>query len=271
MSGNPHVNGFVLAGGRSQRMGCDKASLKLNGQPLLLRAVNLLKAHLGSVAVLGPRGRYESLGVPVLPDRWPGQGPLGALLTGLESSANGWNIFLACDLPLLNGQFIELLLRSTLAVKLDAVVPRTNEGWHPLCAAYRLTRSKLLKELDLAQGIAEKKTTIPILSNILLEASDAELRISATDLELGLKCGCQASVQPPGASAVPGKRRTCSAKMRRALENGKSAVIDILPHLRVDVITSDRLAGAGIADGIFENVNSPEDWQRVLARLRVDP
>lgn len=202
MSGNPNVNGFVLAGGCSRRMGCDKAYLRPNGQPLLLRAVNLLKAHLGSVAVLGPRGRYESLGVPVLPDRWPGQGPLGALLTGLESSANGWNIFLACDLPLLNGQFIELLLRSTLAVKLDAVVPRTNEGWHPLCAAYRQTRS---------------------------------------------------------------------AKMRRALAKGKSAIIDILPHLRVDVITSDRLAGAGIAGGIFENVNSPEDWQRVLARLRVDP
>lgn len=202
MSGNPYVNGFVLAGGRSRRMGCDKAYLKLNGQPLLLRAVNLLKAHLASVAVLGPRGRYKSLGVPVLPDRWPGRGPLGALLTGLESSANGWNIFLACDLPLLNGQFIELLLRSTLAVKIDAVVPRTNEGRHPLCAAYR---------------------------------------------------------------------RTCSAKMRRASEKGKSASIDILPHLQVDVITSDRLASAGIADGIFENANSPEDWQRVLARLRVDP
>lgn len=202
MSGNPYVNGFVLAGGCSRRMGRDKAYLKFNGEPLLLRTVKLLEPYLNSVTVLGPRGRYESLGVPVLPDRWPGQGPLGALLTGLESSANGWNIFLACDLPLLNGQFIELLLRSTLAVKLDAVVPRTNEGWHPLCAAYR---------------------------------------------------------------------RTCSAKIRRALEKGKSAIIDVLPHLRVDVITSDRLAGAGIADGIFENVNSPEDWQRVLARLRVDP
>ncbi len=114
----PYVSGFVLAGGRSRRMGCDKALLEVNGQPLLLRAVTLLKAHVGSVTVLGPQGRYESLGVPVLPDRWPRQGPLGALLTGLEISANGWSVFLACDLPLLNGQFIELLLRSTVAGKL---------------------------------------------------------------------------------------------------------------------------------------------------------
>lgn len=69
MSGNPYVNGFVLAGDRSRRMGCDKAYRKVNGQPLFLRAVNLLKADVGSVTVLGPRGRYESFGLPVLPDR----------------------------------------------------------------------------------------------------------------------------------------------------------------------------------------------------------
>ncbi|MGH9450543.1 MAG: molybdenum cofactor guanylyltransferase, partial [Terriglobia bacterium] len=167
---------------------------------LLLRAVNLLKAHLSSVTVLGPLGRHEALGVSVLPDRWPGRGPLGALLRGLESSTNDWNVFLACDLPLLNGPFIELLLRSTRAGKFDAVVPRTVQGWHPLCAAYR---------------------------------------------------------------------RTCAATMRCALERGECAIINILPLLQVDVITSERLASAGINEKIFENVNSPEDWRRVLFQMRV--
>lgn len=67
-------------------------------------------------------------------------------------------------------------------------------------------KSELLKELDLAQGVAEKKTTIPILSNILVEATDAELRLSATDLELGLRCGCPARVKKAGASTIPGRR-----------------------------------------------------------------
>lgn len=67
-------------------------------------------------------------------------------------------------------------------------------------------RSEILRELDLAQGVAEKKTTIPILSNVLLEASESELRLSATDLELGLTCGCPARVKTSGAAAVPGKR-----------------------------------------------------------------
>jgi molybdopterin-guanine dinucleotide biosynthesis protein A len=199
MIANAGVCGFVLGGGQSRRMGCDKALLKVDGQTLLLRAINLLKPYAGSVAILGPPGRYESLGVPVIPDRWPGQGPLAALLTGLERSANDRNVFLACDLPLLNAQFIELLLRSKQPGNFDAVVPRTSSGWHPLCAACR---------------------------------------------------------------------RTCTARMRNVLDEGRSAIIDALPDLRGDVITSERLAEAELGEDILENVNSPDDWRRLLSRMR---
>lgn len=71
---------------------------------------------------------------------------------------------------------------------------------------FTIRRSEFLKELDLAQGVAEKKTTIPILSNVLLETKDSELRLSATDLELGLTCGCPAKVKTGGTAAAPGKR-----------------------------------------------------------------
>jgi|SRR5579875_889964 len=67
-------------------------------------------------------------------------------------------------------------------------------------------RADLLREIDLAQGVAEKKTTIPILSNILLEVAESDLRLSATDLELGLTCGCTARVKTAGATAIPSKR-----------------------------------------------------------------
>jgi DNA polymerase III subunit beta len=64
----------------------------------------------------------------------------------------------------------------------------------------------LLKELNLTQGVVEKKTTIPILSNLLLEAADSSLRISATDLELGICCGCSAKIKKSGCGTVPAKR-----------------------------------------------------------------
>ena len=67
-------------------------------------------------------------------------------------------------------------------------------------------KNLLLKELNLTQGVVERKTTIPILSNLLLEASDSTLRISATDLELGIYCGCPAKVKKEGSGTVPAKR-----------------------------------------------------------------
>ena len=67
-------------------------------------------------------------------------------------------------------------------------------------------KSELLRELNLTQGVVEKKTTIPILSNLLLEFEGSSLRISATDLELGLRCGCAAKVKKDGAGTVPAKR-----------------------------------------------------------------
>jgi DNA polymerase-3 subunit beta len=67
-------------------------------------------------------------------------------------------------------------------------------------------KSDLLRELDLAQGVVEKKTTIPILSNLLLEAGDGSVRLSATDLELGIMSRCPAKVKKEGSGTVPARR-----------------------------------------------------------------
>lgn len=71
---------------------------------------------------------------------------------------------------------------------------------------FTVKKSDLLRELNLTQGVVEKKTTIPILSNLLLETEGSRVRISATDLELGLKSGCPAKVKKEGAGTVPAKR-----------------------------------------------------------------
>lgn len=67
-------------------------------------------------------------------------------------------------------------------------------------------KSDLLKELDLAQGVVEKKATIPILSNFLLEVKDGAVRLSATDLELGVISTCPAKVKKEGAGTIPARR-----------------------------------------------------------------
>src|SRR6187401_1980978 len=67
-------------------------------------------------------------------------------------------------------------------------------------------KNDLLRELQLFQGIVERKNTIPILANVLMDASDGEVRFLATDLEVGLRSKCAATVSKPGSLTLPAKK-----------------------------------------------------------------
>ena len=71
---------------------------------------------------------------------------------------------------------------------------------------FTVSKADLVRELNLSQGVVEKKTTIPILSNILLEAKGGRIFLTATDLELGIRCSCPAKVKKEGAGTVPAKK-----------------------------------------------------------------
>jgi DNA polymerase-3 subunit beta len=71
---------------------------------------------------------------------------------------------------------------------------------------FTVSKSDLVRELNLSQGVVERKTTIPILSNVLLEAADDRITITATDLELGIRCSCPARVQKEGSGTVPARK-----------------------------------------------------------------
>src|SRR5689334_15657770 len=71
---------------------------------------------------------------------------------------------------------------------------------------FTVSKSDLVRELSLSQGVVEKKTTIPILSNVLLEASGDSITLTATDLELAIRCSCPARVKKDGSGTVPAKK-----------------------------------------------------------------
>src|SRR6266700_4780933 len=71
---------------------------------------------------------------------------------------------------------------------------------------FTVNRADLVRELSLSQGVVEKKTTIPILSNVLLEAAGDRLYLTATDLELGLRTSCPAKVRKEGAGTIPARK-----------------------------------------------------------------
>ena len=69
-----------------------------------------------------------------------------------------------------------------------------------------VSKADLLRELQFFQGIVERKNTIPILANVLIDAKGSEVRLAATDLEVGLKSRCPAKIEKPGSLTLPAKK-----------------------------------------------------------------
>jgi molybdopterin-guanine dinucleotide biosynthesis protein A len=131
-----NVAGFVLAGGKSSRMGRDKALLEIDGEPLIARATRLVRAVLSEAVVIACTPGYEALGLKIVADDFPGYGPLGAIATALHISAKPWNLVMACDLPYLTQPWLEYLVARALKSEADAVVAMNVRGPEPLCAMY---------------------------------------------------------------------------------------------------------------------------------------
>ncbi len=152
MSKGRPVGGFVLAGGRSSRMGRDKGLLKLGGKPLVVRMVRLLERVASPVMVIAPPSRYARLQLQIVPDDQPGLGPLGGITTALRISAFDWNLVVACDLPYLTLDWLEFLVGRAQGSAAWVVVPESSRGLEPLCAIYhRQARAALLEALERGQ------------------------------------------------------------------------------------------------------------------------
>ena len=130
------VNGFVLAGGQSTRMGADKAFVELNGHTLLERALQTLSGVASAVWILGSREKFAEFG-DVIEDEFPDHGPLGGIHAALRASREDLNLILAVDMPFVEARFLEYLVQRARAGGAVATVPRVAERWQPLCGVYR--------------------------------------------------------------------------------------------------------------------------------------
>jgi molybdopterin-guanine dinucleotide biosynthesis protein A len=127
--------GFAVAGGRSRRMGRDKALLPWGDTDLLGYALARLSVLTDDVRVLaGPEPRYSGRGVAVETDPVADRGPMGGLLAALESARGRPALLLGVDLPLVPPGLLARLL--VLAQDADAAVPVLPRGPEPLCAVY---------------------------------------------------------------------------------------------------------------------------------------
>ena len=129
------LTAFVLAGGRSRRMGSDKAFLPYRNEPLILYPIRICQSFTSDVRIIGEPARYAHLGLPVIPDSGESLGPLSGIQTALQHSPTLFSCITACDMPLLPPDFFRLILQKIPGP--DAVVLRFNDGTvEPLCGIY---------------------------------------------------------------------------------------------------------------------------------------
>ncbi len=126
----------LLAGGRSRRLGgVDKGALVVGGRTIQARQVEAARTTASHVFMVAARDMAAPLtDLTVIPDRTPGAGALGALVTALEASPTDVVVVVAGDMPFVNGAFLAWLADGLCGR--DALVPRDAGGLHPLCAAY---------------------------------------------------------------------------------------------------------------------------------------
>jgi len=111
--------------------------LPFHGVPLARSMAGLVERAAGSVVLVGRPELAVAAGYPAIPDRYPGEGPLGGILTALAHSTADWNLVVACDMPSLSAEFLAALLDAAEPAGAAALLPVGSGGRpEPLCAVY---------------------------------------------------------------------------------------------------------------------------------------
>jgi molybdopterin-guanine dinucleotide biosynthesis protein A len=128
---------FVLAGGKSRRMGTDKAYLRLGNEVLLDRAIKLAGSVADEVRIVGDAEKFASCTRLVTEDIYRERGPLGGIHAALSGTVSELNLMLAVDMPFLEPRFLTYLIAQARESGAIVTVPNAGGGFQPLCAVYR--------------------------------------------------------------------------------------------------------------------------------------
>ncbi len=131
-----NVTGIILSGGKSIRMGQNKAFIKINGVPIIQRIHDLFRKLFKEIIIVtNDKDLFLNFDAKIYADIIPQKGALGGLYTGLFYSYFEYSFCVACDMPFLNESLITFLINK-IEDGIDVIVPKTEDGFHPLHAVY---------------------------------------------------------------------------------------------------------------------------------------
>jgi len=129
------ISGIILSGGKSIRMGENKAFIKVDGHPIINRICDLFKELFQEVIIVtNQEDIFSDFGSKIYSDLIPDKGALGGLYTGIFFSTFYYSFCVACDMPFIKKSLVQYLIKNIEDE--DVIVPRTNDGLQPLHAIY---------------------------------------------------------------------------------------------------------------------------------------
>lgn len=176
------MDGWVLAGGASVRMGRDKARLEVGGRPLIALALDKLRALDLNPRIAGSRTDLAPF-APVVPDNFPGCGPLAGIEAAMAASDADLHLFLPVDLPALPVAFLAWMARRAKTSQAAATIPLLAGRPQPLCAAYRRRllpglraaleagRYKVITAIEASAGASVDEFEVETLAPALIPAT----------------------------------------------------------------------------------------------------
>jgi molybdopterin-guanine dinucleotide biosynthesis protein A len=176
------IGAYVLAGGGSTRFGSDKALAELGGRPMLARMLGVVDyaASLEELAckalVIGAAQKYGAVWTVCVEDRWPGEGPLGGIVTALLYTRENkpeceWNLIVSCDMPFLTADWLRFLVERALMSTAQVVLPHSENGPEPLCACWRTDTVETLRPA-FERGVRRVTQGISLLRAEVLDVRD---------------------------------------------------------------------------------------------------
>lgn len=136
----------ILAGGKSSRMGTDKALLAMEDKNFIMKLCDTFSFFEEKMIARGYRNEMQGVTWPVIPDIYPEHGPIGGLHGALSSCCSDALFCIPCDMPLIRPEVFEKLLKP-MDKDVDAVIAVTEDGkYHPLCGIYKKQAAKVMEE-----------------------------------------------------------------------------------------------------------------------------
>jgi molybdopterin-guanine dinucleotide biosynthesis protein A len=156
-------------------MGRDKALLPFRGGLLAESVAHAVRLAAGSAVLVGDPKVYARLALPAIADLYPGEGPLGGILTALGHTPADWNVVTACDMPEITPGFLTALIEAAERSDADALVPTGLSGRpEPLCAVYH-RRARQGLEAAFADGVRAVAAALPRVRTTLFPVSELSL------------------------------------------------------------------------------------------------